>query len=289
MSKVDEVERDEEQVEGDLTTVFGDDKGKDPASSLAKMLSILDLFTQANPRWSTNDIIDYLGTSRSTGYRYIKGLHAVGLLAAVGNGFYMLGPRIVELDLRIRECDPLYIASKGVLEQLVDATGHSALLCMLFSNSVLCIREHLAPFSPENMFSRGQRRPLFKGAMSKVILSYLPPHRLRSIYAKNPLKVADAKLGNNWDDFRENLGKIRKDGYVMTLGEFNPNVYGVGAPVFNEEKLIIGSIGVAWQKEELPEVDVAKTILAVKRAAREITNRMMSGTGGMALPPRAVG
>ncbi|RVR13180.1 hypothetical protein [Sinorhizobium meliloti] len=143
--------------------------------------------------------------------------------------------------MRIRERDPLYIASKGVLEQLVDATGHSALLCMLFSNSVLCIREHLTPYSPENMFSRGQLRPLFKGAMSNVILSNLPPHRLRSIYAK--------------------------DGYVMTLGEFNPNVYGVGAPVFNVEKLIIGSIGVAWQKEELPEVDVAKTILAVKRGA----------------------
>jgi DNA-binding IclR family transcriptional regulator len=272
-----------------LPSLENEDRVRDSGTSLAKMLSILDLFSQSNPVWSTNDVIDRLGTSRSTGYRYIKELHAAGLLGAVGNGYYVLGPRIVELDLQIRECDPLHIASKGILEQLVAATGHSALLCMLFSNSVLCIREHLAPLSPERMFSRGQRRPLYKGAMSKVILAHLPSHRLRSIYARNQTTVSESRMGNSWDGFRDYLGKVRRDGYLMTFGEFNPGVYGVAAPVFNDEKLILGSIGVAWQKEELPEVDITKTVLAVKRAAREVTSRMASVTNGMGLPPRAVG
>src|ERR671921_458745 len=107
------------------------------ASSLAKTFQILDLFTEEEPVWSTAAIIDALEATRSTGYRYIKALHDAGLLASVQNGHYSLGPRIIEMDLQIRLTDPLLLASRGVLEGLVDKIGHSALLCTAFRDSVL--------------------------------------------------------------------------------------------------------------------------------------------------------
>ena len=265
------------------------DPGRDSSSSLTKMLSILDLFTPSKPIWSTNDLIQALATSRSTGYRYIKALNTSGLLSAVDSGYYVPGPRIIELDLQIRTSDPLLQSGKGVLEQLVDATGHSALLCMLFRAPVLCIRESLAPLSPENMFSRGQRRPLFKGAVSKVILAYLPNHRLRSIFAKIGAAIAEGNLGTIWAEFRDSLAKIRKDGHVLSVGEFNLGIAGVSAPIFNSEKLILGSVGVAWHEEELRDVDISKAVVAVKRAAREISHRLLSTIPGMDMLPRAVG
>jgi DNA-binding IclR family transcriptional regulator len=258
-------------------------------SSSTKMLSILDLFTAEKPVWATNDLIEALETSRSTGYRYIKHMQEFGLLSAVGNGFYVLGPRIIEMDLQIRNCDPLTIASRGVLEQLVDTTGHSALLCTVYSNSVLCVATHLAPLSPENLFSRGQRRPLFRGAVSKVILAHIPFHRLKSIYTRNAEVIREVDLGDSWDAFRSNLNKIRKAGYAITYGEFNPNIVGVASPIFNAEDGILGSVGVAWHKGDVPESECGKIALAVKRAAREITQRVSQTMNGMALPPRAVG
>ena len=259
------------------------------ASSLGKMLSILDLFSQHEPVWSTSDIIESLKTSRSTGYRYVKTLSAAGLLSAVGNGYYMLGPRIIELDLQIRTTDPLLQAAKGLLEELVNATGHSALLCMLFQNSVLCIGEKLAPLSPEHLFTRGQRRPLFRGAISRVILAYLPNHRLRTIYARRQAEIVEAGLGSSWDDFRNGLAKVRADGYVKSIGEFNPGVVGLAAPIFNADKDILGSIGIACSKEELQDTDLNRTLISVKRAAREITHRMATDTSLLGFPPRAVG
>lgn len=262
---------------------------RDGASSLTRMLSILDLFTEDNPIWSTTDIIDTLGASRSTGYRYIKALGSVGLLSAVGNGYYMLGSRIIELDLLIRKTDPLLQAAKDILEELVDATGHTALLCMLFQNSVLCIGEHLAPMSPKMLFSRGQRRPFFKGAVSKVILAHLPNHRLRSIFARRQDMIRDAGLGNSWDEFRDSLSKIRSNGFVKSVGEFIPGNVGIAAPIFNNEGNIIGSIGIACSKDELRDTDMNRVVLSVRRAAKEITQRMSAGESGLVLPPRAVG
>ena len=251
-----------------------EEHARDGASSLTKMLSILDLFSSNQAVLSTTAIIEALETSRSTGYRYIKALHSAGLLSTVGNGNYVLGSRIIELDLQIRNTDPLLQASKGVLEELVDTIGHSALLCTAFRDSVLCIREHRAPLSPENQFRRGQRRPLFQGAVSKVILAYFPHHRLKSLYSCAQPDIQRAGLGDTWEEFRSTLSKIKKDGYLITKGEFNPGVYGVAAPIINESNIVLGSIGVAWDEKERRDVDVKRAVVSVKRAAREISSRL---------------
>lgn len=242
------------------------------------MLSVLDLFTEEQPVWSTADLIEALATSRSTGYRYIKTLNDAGFLATVGNGFHSLGPRIIEMDLQIRQTDPLIIASHGVLEELVEQIGHSALLCTAYRDAVLCIRESRAPQSPENRFSRGQRRPLFQGAVSKVILAYFPHHRLKAVYAAQSDQIRDAGLGSEWGEFRKTLGKIKRDGYVLTMGEFNPGVYGVAAPVLTDQKTAAGSIGVAWHETERGDVEVGRAVAAVRQAAATVSDRLAEAT-----------
>ena len=239
------------------------------------MLTILQLFTEKEPVWSTASIIEALETSRSTGYRYIKTLHDAGLLNSVRNGHYSLGPGIIEMDLQIRQTDPLLLASAGVLEDLVDNIGHSALLCTAYHDSVLCIGEARAPQSPENRFSRGQRRPLFQGAVSKVILAYLPHHRLKAIYPRQHEQIEKSGLGSNWKEFRAALGDIKKDGYALTKGEFNPGVYSVAAPILTDQKISLGSVGVAWDERVRRDVDIEKAVLAVKKAAGTISERLL--------------
>ena len=214
---------------------------------------------------------------------------SAGLISAVGNGYYILGPRIIELDLQIRNTDPLLQASEGVLEELCDSTGHSALLCTLFQNSVLCVRESLVPFSPADLMGRGQRRPLLRGAMSKVILAHLSAHRLRSIYNRRQDEIIDAGLGESWDEFRANMAAIRNEGYAKSSGEFTRSMIGASAPVFNAGDEVIGSVGVAWDKSEMGQVDFDRIALSVKRAGREISARMRDRSMGKVLRPRAVG
>lgn len=242
--------------------------------SLTRMLQVLEIFSASDPVWSAADLIDALETSRSTGYRYIKTLHDAGLLTMVRNGFYSLGPRIIEMDLHIRQTDPLLLASYGVLEDLVENVGHSALLLTALRDSALCVGEFRAPSSPANRFSRGQRRPLFQGAGSKVILAHLPHHRLKAIYPRHVEEIEQASLGPSWSEFRKALGEIKKDGYLLTRGEFNPGVYGVAAPILTNQKTSLGSIGVAWD-EHVRDIDIQQAIQAVKQAATTISDRLM--------------
>lgn len=259
------------------------------SNSLARTVGLLNLFTPEAPLWSTEELIQSHGMSRSSGYRYIKALVDVGLLAPVSNGYYILGPRIVELDLQIRQCDPLYIAGGPVLENLTTSTGLSSLLCALFSGSVLCVREELTPDSPKKLFSRGQTRPLFQGAASKIILPYLRPHQLRSLYAKHAEAIAKAGLGADWPSFRRALSDMRSAGYAVTSGEFHPGIVGISAPVFNRDGQVLGSIGVAGPVGAFSEDDVDACAAAVVRAGKETSERIESVHVGVDRPARAIG
>ncbi|BDB27846.1 IclR family transcriptional regulator [Cupriavidus sp. P-10] len=264
-------------------------KEADSQSSFERMLGLLDLFTHSAPVRPVTDLVSYLGTSRSTSYRYIKALHAAGLIEAVANGKYVLGPRIVEFDRQIRMSDPLYKGGGHVLHSLMKLTGHSALLCGLYSDSVMCIREELAENSPPNLFSRGQRRPLFSGAASKVILPYLPPHRLRSIFQQHQRAIALAGLGTDWQSFRDNMTAIRRDGYLMSHGEFNPGVFGISAPVFNADGLVVGSIGIAGAEERLDRKKVSAYAEAVVEAGKKLNDILTDSDAALVNPPRAYG
>jgi DNA-binding IclR family transcriptional regulator len=276
------------------TVVSSKPSSKAPAddggsNSLVRMLSLLDLFTAAAPAWSSEALIRALGTSRSTGYRYIKALADIGMLAPVANGHYTLGPRIIELDLQIRHCDPLYKAAGPVLKKMAHECQLSAILCALFSGSVLCVREELAPDSPAHLFSRGQRRTLFRGAASKIILAHLGPHQLRSIYGKHKSTIATSGLGTDWDTFREHLAEIRRAGFAKTIGEFNPDVIGIAAPIFNKSGQILGSIGVAGADSKFNRDDVERVVAIVKDSARQVTERIGIIAVGTDRPARAVG
>ncbi len=75
-----------------------DESGHVLSSSLARMLGVIDLFSEDAPVWTVDDIAVKLGYTRATAYRYVGELCDAGLLMRVAQGAYSLGPRIIELD-----------------------------------------------------------------------------------------------------------------------------------------------------------------------------------------------
>ena len=91
-------------------------------SSLGRLLSILDLYSETKPIWTLEDITLETGFARSTAYRYVKELCDSGLLMSIGDGAHVLGPRFIEFDRLIRNNDPLLIASQRIMPDLSRTT-----------------------------------------------------------------------------------------------------------------------------------------------------------------------
>lgn len=244
------------------------------AGSLGRLLSLLDLFTPAAPIWSAEEIMRQADLSRATCYRYIRALQQAGLIAPVTSGQYVLGPRVLELDRQIRQCDPLYNAGGEPARRLAAESGHTVLVCALYSDSVMCIRQERpegeADSMSDHLFSRGQKRPLFRAAASKVIIPYLPPHQLRALYKRNAREIGRAGLGADWEAFRASLREIRKAGHCITVGEFNPGVMGISAAILNRAGAPLGSVGLAFSQSRLRESDLDRLPPLVMETAEAI-------------------
>lgn len=258
-------------------------------NSLEKMLSLLEVFTPAAPMWSMDQLIQISGCSRSTCYRYVRALQGAGLLTPVGQGAYMLGPGVIELDRNIRASDPISIAGGAPMQALCRSTGHTTILCVLYSDAVMCVREELGDDAPAGSFSRGQKRPLFTAAASKVILAGLPAHQLRRVYSKHCKPIARAGLGADWDAFRVALRQIRDAGHCITVGEFTPGIAGIAAPIFNPSGQVLGSLGIAMPAATNDRATYPRLADDVMAAAAEVTARIGSIEHAVYLPARAVG
>ncbi len=65
-------------------------RGSTAGSSLGRMLSVLDAFSEDAPIWTVGNIAAALGYTRATAYRYVGELLDAGLLTRVGGGAYAL-------------------------------------------------------------------------------------------------------------------------------------------------------------------------------------------------------
>lgn len=258
-------------------------------SSQDKMLALLDAFSADAPVWSAEALATRFELSPSTCYRYLKSLHQTGLLARVGSGSYVVGPRVLAMDRISRLSDPVYSVGSPVVAALSRRTGFSALLSVLYSDSVMCVQQVATEDAPPGLFGRGQQRPLVAGATANIILAQLAPHQLRSVFTKQRERIAAAGLGQDWDSLRSNLAAIRQQGYSFSLGEYRSGIAGLAAPLFNREGEVLGSIALATGTRSKRLAEFKALAPKVTKAAEEITRGIAASAQVVDLPARALG
>ena len=258
-------------------------------SSQDKMLALLDAFSVEAPVWSADELAARFELPASTCYRYLKSLHQAGLLARVGSGSYVVGPRVLALDRISRLSDPVYSVGSPVVAALCKRTGFSALLSVLYSDSVMCVQQVATEDAPRGLFGRGQQRPLVAGASANIILAHLAPHQLRSVFNKQKDSIAAAGLGADWDTLKARLADIRQQGYAYSAGEYRAGIAGLAAPLFNKDGEVLGSIALATSTKS-PRLSEFKALApAVMKAANQISSGIAESANVVDLPARALG
>lgn len=253
------------------------------------MLALLDAFSVETPVWSTEDLVTRTGLPPSTCYRYLKSLHQAGLLARVGSGSYVVGPRILAMDRISRLSDPVYSIGSPVVRELSQRTGFSALLSVLYSDSVMCVQQETTNDAPKGLFGRGQQRPLVAGATANIILAHLPTHQLRSVYSKHREIISEAGLGDDWENLRTSLKAIRQQGFSFSMGEYRAGIAGLAAPLFNRDGEVLGSIALAASTKNKRLARFKALAPEVMAAAAQISAGIASTTNVVDLPARAMG
>lgn len=243
-------------------------------SSLTRMFGVLDLLEQRAHPLDADAICTELGYSRPTGYRYIAELVRAGLLMRVGGGTYGLGPRIIELDYAIRINDPVLAAATPVMQDLVAATGGDATLAANYGEHVVTTHHEAGPEELILSYSRGRPMPLVRGALSKCLLAWMPRMRQQRIYTVHAKEIKTNGLGGDWPGFRTTLARIRKDGFTVSIGELDPGLAAIAAPVRDESGDVLATVAVVVRVTRYALLDHAQLAALVMDGARRIEQAM---------------
>ncbi len=241
-----------------------------PASTSNRVLAVLDLFTEAEPVWTTERMADRLTASRATIYRYLQPLLASGFLSQLGGGAYALGPRIIELDRLMRVGDPLLRVAPGVMATQRDQVAGTQLLCRYYGLRVFSIFEERSDPRIETSFDRGRPFSLFRSSASRIILANLPAKQLRRLFLQHAGDIAIAGLGTRWPEFRDTLKAVRKRG-VAVASDIDTELIGIAAPIFAAPEVITGSLVLVRFRNEVTDRDIKFLSALALGSARQIS------------------
>ena len=243
-------------------------------SSLSRMLSVLDLFSEQQLQWSTEAISEALQVSVPTSYRYVKMLTDAGLLQRTGDARYTLGPRIIVLDHYIRQADPVLQHGIAFIKELTAQTGFDCVVSGLYGGQLLDTHRELGAAPASLSYGRGRPRPLFLGAAPKVILANFPPAQLHKLLTAHGSEVAGAGLPTDWPAFRRYFSAIRKAGHYVSSGELEAKLAALAAPLFHRDGSVAGAISLVTTVQRMAVIDVQKLAPLLMRAAKDISSRL---------------
>jgi DNA-binding IclR family transcriptional regulator len=173
---------------------------------------------------------------RATTHRLAGALEAHGLLRRDAEGRYELGLGLVPLGEAAAGRFELADVARDVLDELSEATGESV---------QLFVRE---------------------GAMRRCIVSFESRHGLRWIVPEGSLLPLDVGSAG-----RVLSGESTKTGWIQSVGEREPGVASVSAPVVGADGSPIAAVSVSGPIERLSRQPGARFGAAVIAAADQIS------------------
>lgn len=235
------------------------------------MLSVLDLFSRAHTTMTAEQIAEALELTRTTCYRYTRELVHAGLLVSDG-GHFMLGPRIIELDHKIIESDPLLNAGRSVVSALATSLGATGLLSTSYDDRIINVFQHQGALVPPTLsFGRGTTMPIFRSSTSKVILASMSRSRLKRLWEHHQHEPDCRAIGEDWLSFWKALQLIKRHGYWTSAGELDSGAAGVAAPIFFATGEVAGCMSLVFSAEEFKLYETALLGARLLGAAAQVS------------------
>jgi DNA-binding IclR family transcriptional regulator len=234
-----------------------------PATAVGTLDRIVDILNAVEEgARSYTDITRATRLSRPTAHRLIRALELHGFLLQAGSAGYALGPRLLSLAASAMRDLPLRDLAHPALERLAKATGESAQLYVRDGDVRVCIDAAESESELRTIVAMGATLPLTKGSAGKVFLAWTADDDRRRVLAALP---DDAAIG-----LARTIATTARRGWAESIGEREPGVASVSAPVFDGAATLVAAVSVSGPANRIGALRGRRYAPAVTDAARQI-------------------
>ncbi|MBE1552993.1 IclR family transcriptional regulator [Sporosarcina limicola] len=239
------------------------------SQTLERGLDILFVLTEAGRTLTVPEIAEKVSLPESTTYRFIQTLEQNGIVERKGQGQIGLGFRILDMARGLtQQIDyQLNIIAHPFMESLTNKTGETTVLAVRTGLNVVVIQRIESAHFIRMAVDEGKNLPLLEGASGKALLPFENQKVIEQTltHLKNPKKIAD---------LASQLNAIRGKGFVITKGEVDKDVIGIGAPIFNRFNQVIASLTIAGPSFRISKEQSELFAKELLITARKITEQL---------------
>src|SRR5690606_14789101 len=91
----------------------------------------------------------------------------------------------------------------------------------------------------------GRRSPLYAGACSRVILSFLPEHEIERYMESTEFKPFALGTITDKERLLKTIRQAQKDGYTISHSELENYTSAIAAPIFDHKGDVVAGISIA--------------------------------------------
>ncbi|KAA3451768.1 IclR family transcriptional regulator [Mesorhizobium sp. SARCC-RB16n] len=243
-------------------------------STVGKAISLLELFTLAEPELGLSDLARRSGFDKATTRRLLVALTGHGLVEQdAATRHYRLGAGLSRLA-RIREARfPFLQTAVPLARDLASATAETVHLSEFGIDRLVTVHvEHPARANRVNV-DIGQLLPLHSTASGIVYLAFAREEAVKACLA-GPLDAFTTHTLTEPVAVSHSMTEARERGYSICDQGLEEGVISVAAAILAADGFALGTIAVAAPKARTTAADIAERGLAAVAAAREISMRL---------------
>ena len=254
------------------------DKGKETRiQSLDRALDVLACVASGNGMTLT-EIADELGHSPATVYRILTTFAAHGSLETdAASQEWFVGPTSFRIGSAFLRRTGLVERARPIMRALMDETGETANLGIEKSGQVLFLSQVETSENIRAFFPPGAQSPMYASGIGKALLAYAGENRIETYLKTENLEAFTDNTICNLADLRDELARIRTQGYAFDDEEKSKGMRCVAAPVLNNYGEVVAGISVSGPTVRLTR-DRIETICGLVMKQAELLSRGLGYT-----------
>lgn len=242
---------------------------------LEKTFRILDLFDERGKELTAADIREQVGLNRATTFRILRQLEEAGYLdRSPESSKFRLGFKFFCLGSLVDGATEIRTVARPFLEELVKACDETVHLVVLKKGEALYL-DKIEGNKAVRVVSRvGMKLPAHCSGVGKVLLASLSDHQLKKVVKKRGLPRFTDNTITDLERLREELARVRNQGYAIDNEEIEIGLKCVAAPIRDGNGDVIAAISISGPRERFQGRDLDRLIAMVKQAAQRITDAL---------------
>lgn len=249
-------------------------------NSVEKALTILTAFREDRSVWGVRELSAHLGFSPATVQRLLTTLKKYAFVDQdIETRQYRLGNVYFSFLHTLQLSNPVNRVALPYMKRLASTTQETVHLNVIDGMERICIETiESAQFLKAGM-PIGSRSPLYAGGSSKCLLAFSSTEFIENYLDQAEFITLTNDTVTDKKILQRDLEQIKLQGYAVSLGERNPGLGSLSAPVFNYNNVILAAVSLAIPEIRFMEESHRHDCLnQLTKTARAISKAMGTGT-----------